>query len=292
MYFFYGNVDFAAYFKERGLPVTVVDAGAYADGKPGTQRSMFKKVSESRYGAVVVVTNLHQLRTNVEATLTANYLGDNAKAAAPILGDVRFDYYRQLKITMTTFVQALAALPNSGLLVLTAPVTEEQGMSYIPLKPAGVDEFIPHLQNFTEVVPFLNDGNGNYISVATRAVAYNISKPTLADYVQVFAQRLASIKEPAVTQPPVTQPPVTKPPATPPPASETKPAAAATTPTTTTPSQGKTPDAPPTDAQKPAAGAGSSGQPAKPPVASAERVYEKDGAGGGAAAQDEDDLPF
>jgi len=261
MYFFCGNLDFAEVFKKAGLAVTVVDAGAAVGNRVMGQGDVYKMAATAP--GIVIIKNLHQLRANAEDRLLGNYLGDNARTKAPVLGDVRFDYYRQLKTATTKFVHVMSELRNSRFIIFTAPLTEELGLSYLPLKPAGVDEYLPHLQTFAEVVPFLDDGNGNYISISVRAISYAVSKPTLAEYVTMFKELLKASPPPTPAAPaPVTTGAAPTP---------SGPAGAPTPP----------PAAPTSDSSKPAASG---------------REYEKvepaaAGVPGGQPA-DEDDLPF
>jgi len=177
MKFFYGNIDFETVFKQRGCPTTLIDFTKHKD------LNQVLKSLETFVG-VIVLTNVFQIKIFCEEKVSRGIIPNAPKDAYLLLGDLRFDYFRELRKKMATCIKYLATRKNTHRIIMTAPLQEIDTMTLHAVQPSNND-FREHLQLFEEVVPFVENDDG-FIVHKTRSIHMSVSKKTLQEYIDDY----------------------------------------------------------------------------------------------------------
>lgn len=177
MKFFYGNIDFETVFKQRGCPTTLIDFTKHKD------LNQVLKSLES-FPGVIILTNIYQIKLFCEERVARGMIPNAPKESYLILGDLRFDYFRELKKKIATSIKYFSTRKNTGRIIMTAPMHEIDTMTLYAIQPTNND-YKEHLQLFEEVVPFV-ESEDDYIVHKTRSIHMAVSKKTLQEYIDDY----------------------------------------------------------------------------------------------------------
>lgn len=177
---FYGNFDFPKYIGD--VPVTVVDASTFT-----TAKDIYTAM---KVPGIVLVTFPHKIKLYYEFFLSRAVSNADPKVNFVVLSDLRFDYFRELKRAMASFMTSLRAVPN--VIIFTFPMEEKENNAAHRIYPVGYEDFSTFGQFFEHVVPF-NELDGVPIAFTSMALHKNVvAGSTLSDYLQVFVKHLES----------------------------------------------------------------------------------------------------
>ena len=148
MKLFYGNIDFVQRFKLAGCSVTEVDFS-----RSRTVKEALKGLTSMK--GVIILTNVQQIKINYERLISSTMV--NTEAPFTIMGDLRFDFFRELKRSISTLFEVLSQNKASSRIVMTAGLIDED-FSILPVQPTILSDIKLFLPVFEEIVPFMDNG--------------------------------------------------------------------------------------------------------------------------------------
>jgi len=166
---FYGNLIFADYFP-KNYPLKVVNFEHYSSSK-----DMLDAVTDPN--SVVIVENVYKLKIYYEYFISRAI--SNSKESIVVLSELRFDYFREVKRAMATFLAKLSKVPNP--VVFTFPLEERENNLYNRIYPAGYDDFSLFGGNFKMIVPF-TEVDGSPIAITSLALQRNVKFKNFSEY--------------------------------------------------------------------------------------------------------------
>lgn len=164
----YGNFDLSGRFPD--LPIREVSLSQFA-----TTKEMFAAIAADPT-KVTVVTDLHRIKLFYE-----NYVSTalaKVDKGIIVLGEIRFDYYREVKKLFSTFIQHLATRPD--IIVLTFPLMEKENNTFHRIYPAGYEDFENYGQFFKSIVP-VNLANSPQCGIPL-SLQKNVKHSTLEEF--------------------------------------------------------------------------------------------------------------
>lgn len=171
LYCFYGNISFEKYFP-KGYPLKVVDFEQHKNAQ-----EMVNQVNDP--GKVVLVINAYKLRIYYDYFISRVIA--NSKAPVVVLSELRFDFFREIKRVMATFISKVNQLTNP--VIFTFPLEENEGMCVNRIFPEGFKDFSMFGAQFKGIVPFiLNEDASNPITITTMALSKDVLFPDLKSY--------------------------------------------------------------------------------------------------------------
>jgi len=197
MKLFYGNVDFVKHFRQAGCPVTEIDFSQHSNTKDA-----LKGLKEMT--GVIILTNTQQIKINYEYLISRTLLNSNEKFV--LLGDLRFDYYRELKHAMSSVVRKLSNITNTNRIIIASSMIEKDAFMY-NIQPTNFDDYDKWLHMFEELVPFIDNEEEIIVSRA-RAYTKEISQTTLLGYINHYMELLDGKRQYKNEADPTGKPPV------------------------------------------------------------------------------------
>jgi len=178
LHVFYGNLDFEDYIKD--VSVVLVDLS-----KIKTSQEMITAIKKPEVAAgsppyVVVVKNLWRIKAFYEDYISRSI----ANSAQPIvvLGDTRFEYFRELKRAVSIFMTSLKDVKHP--VILTFPLEEKESNLVHRAYPAGYDDFSLYGQYFHSIVPFVMVDKVPAVLDIVPVISKNVKFSTLPEYIK------------------------------------------------------------------------------------------------------------
>jgi hypothetical protein len=116
----------------------------------------------------------------------------NSKSQVVVLSELRFDFFREIKRAVATFINKVTLLENP--VIFTFPLEENEGMCVNRIFPEGFKDFSMFGSQFKGIVPFvLNEDASNPITITTMALSRDVLFPDLKSYANDFLRILDEI---------------------------------------------------------------------------------------------------
>ena len=190
MKLFYGNIDFVKVFKDAGIEVTEIDFGKKIQVPEGSSEAKVTLSNIAHEKGVIIIKNFQQIKLGYEKQIS-RYLTRSQNEPFVMLGDLRFDYFREVKLAMSGVIKKLSGVSNTERIIISSGIEEVESMSLFPVQPTIMKDISSYMEMVEEVVPFVEDEEKKIRVLRARSFHKGISHETMDEYLEYYKGLLA-----------------------------------------------------------------------------------------------------
>lgn len=178
LHVFYGNLDFEEFMGD--VPYMVVDLSKIKTSQEMVTAIKKPEIPAGMVNPIIIVKSAWRIKAFYEEYISRNIANSNQPII--VLGDGRFEYFRELKRALSIFMNSLKEVKHP--VILTFPMEEKENNMVHRAYPSGYDDFSLYGQFFKSIVPFVVVDKQPVVLNTVPMLSKNVMYETFSEYIK------------------------------------------------------------------------------------------------------------